>query len=286
MGENEDNLVPRLVQQTLEDTKRLKDDGTEFWSARDLMDVLGYQSWAKFESAIEKAIVACEQSGQNPRDHFAGAVKLVSVGSGAERRTRDYHLTRYACYLVAQNGDSRKPQIAMAQTYFAIQTRRQELADIAGELEQRKNLRDRVIDHNKGLASAAKDSGVVSSMFGVFHDAGYRGLYGGVGVRDLKDMRGLDQKDDLLDHMGRTELAANDFRITQTEEKLRKQNIKGQQQAIDTHREVGSLVRRTIEKIGGTMPEELPVEASIRPLIEKERREIKRLMRGSAQKKS
>lgn len=281
-----DELVPdEHAYQSLESIKQVTDLGAEYWSARDLATILGYDDYRHFEAVIEKATTACVQSGQVVVDHFVGAAKMVRIGSQTGRRVRDWHLSRYACYLIAQNGDPRKEQIALAQSYFAMQTRRQEIADRATELEKRKDLRNRVKDHNKALASAAKGAGVQAAMFGVFQDAGYRGLYDGLGVQDLKRIRGLD-KEDVLDRMGRTELAANDFRITQAEEKLRRDHIHGQRQAIETHREVGEKVREAIRDIGGTMPEELPVEPSIKPLLDKEQRELRRLTRGPKKPKS
>jgi DNA-damage-inducible protein D len=273
MGTDDKDLTPEFVHKTLEDIKRTDAEGVEFWSARELMDVLGYGKWDNFVTAIAKAKVACEQAGHKASDHITDAGKMIETGKGAQRIVEDFHLTRYACYLIAQNGDSRKTQIALAQTYFATQTRRQELLDQMTDLEKRKELRNRVKDHNKALSSAAQDAGVQPKMFGVFHDAGYKGLYGGLGTGDLKDRRGLGKNEDLLDHMGRAELAANDFRITQTEEKLRRERISTQQRAIDAHKDVGRKVRQTMKDIGGTLPENMPVEESIKPLLDKEKRE-------------
>lgn len=262
------------------------DSGTEYWSARDLMPVLGYSTWQRFEEAISRAQTACFEAAQLVKDHFSGSVKLVRIGSETSRRVPDYHLSRYACYLIAQNGDSRIQAIALAQTYFAVQTRRQELADAGDELERRAHLRNRVMDHNKDLASAAKEAGVRSPMFGVFQDAGYKGLYGNLGVQALKTLRGLGPNENVLDRMGRTELAANDFRITQAEEKLRRDRVQGEKRAIDTHREVGERVRDAIRDLGGTMPEQLPVEPTIKPVIDKEKRKERRLNGTTGKRKS
>lgn len=247
------------------------DDGTEFWYARDLQELLGYDRWDTFVGVVQRAKEACSKTGQQMEDHFSDARKMVSIGSGAERELHDIRLSRYACYLTAQNGDPRKASIAFAQTYFAIQTRRQEIQDedVAqytplSEDEKRLLLRDEIKSHNKKLASVAKSAGVVLPLdFAIFVNAGYQGLYGGLDRNAIARHKGIKTKNKLLDHMGSTELAANLFRATQTEEKLQRENVKGKEAANFTHRKVGEKVRQAIKDIGGTMPESLPIAEDI-----------------------
>ncbi|WP_076950121.1 DNA damage-inducible protein D, partial [Burkholderia pseudomallei] len=234
---------------------------------------LEYGTWDKFRRVIDKAAEACERSGNVVADHFSQVGKMVELGSGAQRALEDFHLSRYACYLIVQNGDPSKPVIANGQTYFAMQTRRQELADEAtfarfGEDEKRLAIRNELATHNKHLAAAAKEAGVETPIeYAVFQDHGYKGLYGGLGNKEIHAKKGLKKNQKILDHMGSTELAANLFRATQTEEKLRRDGIKGKQHANRTHHEVGKKVRQTIQELGGTMPEELPTpETSIKQL--------------------
>ncbi len=248
--------------------KQMSPYGAEYWSARDLAPLLGYNKWERFEVVIQRALTACEQVGQVGQNHFPASSKMVQLGSGAKRELKDYFLSRFACYLVAQNGDPRKLEIAAAQAYFAISTRQFEISQLLEEQEERLKLRERVSENNKALASAASVSGVLSQNFGTFQNAGYRGLYGGLDVANIKEHKGISQREDVLDRMGRAELAANDFRITQTEERLRKEGSIGQSAAIDVHHEVGKKVRKAIADIGGTMPEELAPELSIKPLLE------------------
>ncbi|CAH0268973.1 hypothetical protein SRABI118_03434 [Massilia sp. Bi118] len=243
-------------------------EGVEFWSARDLMTLLGYGKWPSFQAVIEKAQMACHQSGHRIADHFADVGKMVEIGSDAERSAGDTHVTRYGAYLIAQSGDTRKKQVAFAQTYFAVQTRKQEVqqADHQGLSEDQKRvvLRDRIAEHNKDLASAAKIAGVGRPVeFAVFQNHGYQGLYGGLDVNGIKDVKGLPGKAQILDHMGSTELAANLFRATQTEEKLRRESIKGRENANAAHFVVGQKVRKAIADIGGTMPERLETAENI-----------------------
>lgn len=248
---------------TFEKLKQKRDE-IDFWSARDLQIVLEYGSWAKFKIVIQKAITACDNSGQSVENHFSQVGKMVELGSGSRREILDYALSRYACYLIVQNGDSTKPVIANGQTYFAIQTRRQELADDETFLklredEQRLFLRNEMREHNKQLVEAAQKAGVESHLdFAIFQNHGYKGLYGGLGAKDIHKRKELKKNQHILDNMGSTELAANLFRATQTEEKIRRENIQGKDNANSTHFEVGAKVRRTIEDLGGTMPEELP----------------------------
>src|SRR4051812_12685722 len=229
------NTKLKLSSKPFEDMKQVNSHGAEYWSARDLQSLLGYSQWRRFEDAIKRAIVSCEQSG-NPADHhIAGAGNMILVGKGGRREVNDYHLSRFACYLIAQNGDPRKPEIAQAQKYFAVQTRRQELSDQLAADVERLELRKQTAVEFKALSGAAQDAGVQSKMFGVFHDAGYKGLYGGLKSNEIKVKKGIPKKENLMDHMNATELAANQFRMTQTRDKLTREGIRGQQQAILTH---------------------------------------------------
>lgn len=255
-----------------ENIKNIDENGNEYWSARDLQEVLQYKEFRNFETAIKKAITACENSDINVSNHFVDANKMINLAKGAIREVKDYFLSRYACYLTVQNADPRKKMVALAQSYFAIQTRKQELAEEFPQLseeEKRLKLRYEMKTHNKMLA-AAKDAGVETPIeYAIFQNHGYKGLYGGLGNKEIKAKKGLSEKKDLLDHMGSTELAANLFRATQTEEKLRRENIQGKQQANDTHFEVGRKVRQTIAELGGTMPEELPLHEDVKKIERK-----------------
>jgi len=252
-----DKALPALGGKSFEDLKLTNTHGAEYWSARDLQPVLGYSQWRRFEQAVERAITSCKQSGNDPGHHFAGAGKMVELGSGSAREVPDYHLSRFACYLIAQNGDPRKPEIAHAQKYFAIQARRQELTDQASADIERLELRKQTAEEFKALSGAAQDAGVQSKMFGVFHDAGYKGLYGGLGRDAIKQRKAIPEKDNLLDRMNATELAANQFRMTQTRDKLARERVSNQAQAIQTHEQVGKEVRAAIKRIGGTPPENI-----------------------------
>lgn len=262
-----DGEIERLIA-AFEQAAHLDEDGTEYWFARDLQLLLEYERWESFEAAIARGEKACEVSGQPVADHFREVTKMVPIGSSAERETRDVRLTRYACYLITQNGDARKKPVAFGQTYFAIQTRRQELSDQAvavplSEDEKRVFLRNQIKEHNRHLSSAAKGAGVVTPQeFAIFHSHGYQGLYGKT-VPQIRKHKGLPATADILDRMGSTELAANFFRVTQTEEKLRKDNIKGLQKAYATHYAVGRQVRDAMLKISGIAPEDLPTVESI-----------------------
>jgi DNA-damage-inducible protein D len=247
-----------IAGQSFESLKKANEHGAEYWSARDLQPMLGYSQWRRFEQAIERAIASCKQSGNPPEHHFAGAGKMIELGKSAQRDVNDYHLSRFACYLIAQNGDPRKPEIAQAQKYFAIQTRRQELSDQSAADQERLELRKQTSEEFKALSGAAHDAGVQSRMFGVFHDAGYKGLYGGLGRNAIKQRKAIPDKDNLLDRMNATELAANQFRMTQARDKLAREHIQGQAQAIQTHEQVGREVRQAIQRIGGTLPENIP----------------------------
>ena len=253
-----DASLPSTSLASFESLKRTNAHGAEYWSARDLQPLLGYSQWRRFEDAIKRAIVSCEQSGNKTGHHFAGAGKPIVGGKGAVQMVEDYHLSRFACYLIAQNGDPRKPAIAQAQKYFAIQTRRQELSDeYAADLE-RLELRKQTAEEFKALSGAARRAGVEDRMFGVFHDAGYKGLYGGLGNEGIKARKGIAAKDQLMDRMNATELAANQFRMTQTRDKLARESIRTQRRAIDAHEVVGREVREAIQRIGGVPPEDIP----------------------------
>jgi len=241
--------------------------------ARQLARVLDYSQYRHFLPVIERAREACRHSGQRAADHIEDILTMVEIGSGARRKIEDVRLSRYACYLIVQNGDPSKPVIANGQTYFALQTRRQELADGAkfaqlSEDEKRLAVRNELALHNKHLAAAAKSAGVDSPLdYAIFQDHGYKGLYGGLAARDIHTHKGLKKSQKIFDHMGSTELAANLFRATQTEEKLRRDQVRGKAQANQTHHDVGRKVRQTIQELGGTMPEHLPVpDRSIRQL--------------------
>lgn len=245
-----------------ETIKKVDENGIEYWDARELMPLLGYEKWERFEEVIKRAMQACLNSGQDANNHFPGAGKMVNIGSNSVREVRNYKLDRYACYLIAQNGDSRKEEIAQAQTYFALQTRKQEIFEQLSDSEKRIFNRDEVSFHNKQLFKTAKLAGV--SKFGMFNDAGYRGLYG-MPLSDIEKKKSV-KKGELLDRAGSSELAANLFRITQTDDKIKKDNIQGQESASHIHAMVGGKVRQTIKDIGGVMPENLPVEKHIKEL--------------------
>lgn len=263
-----------------EDIKKINEIGQEYWSARELFTVLEYIKWDKFLNVIDKAKKACENSGQLIDNHFPRVEKLVEIGSGAIRDIGDIYLTRYACYLIVQNADPSKEVVALGQTYFAVQTRKQELQEefeqLRGEDEKRLFLRKEMTEHNKKLADAAKKAGVIQPWeYAVFQNHGYMGLYNGLGAKEIHTKKGLKKSQNILDHMGSTELAANLFRATQTEEKLKRENIKGKQHANKTHYEVGKKVRQTIIELGGTMPEDLPTEESIKKIETENKNELK-----------
>jgi len=251
-----------MTNNIFEQIKKVNEYGQEYWSARDLYKLLGYTEYGKFLPSIERAKESCKNSGQNIDDHFAGVSDMVKIGSGAERTVSDYSLSRYACYLIAQNGDPRKEEIAIAQTYFAIQTRKQEVQQQLIEDNKRVHLRNEMKTHNKQLAQAAKEAGVIN--YANFQDFGYLGLYGGMRQRDIHAKKKLTKKEAILDHMNSEELAANLFRATQAEAKLKRENILGQSKANQTHLDVGKKVRLTIKELGGTMPEDLPTPDNIR----------------------
>ena len=268
-----DRRVANTHHQTFEAIRRVDPDGNEFWTARQLARVLEYSEYRHLLPVIEKAREACANSGHAVADHFEDILEMVDIGSGAKRQIPDVRLSRYACYLIVQNGDPSKPVIANGQTYFAVQTRRQELGDAeryAGlsEDERRLMLRDELAKHNRDLAAAARQAGVETGLdYAIFQDHGYKGLYGGLGAKEIHARKSLKKSHKILDHMGSTELAANLFRATQTEEKLRRDKVRAKQHANQTHHDVGAKVRQTIKDLGGTMPEQLPTpEKNVRQL--------------------
>lgn len=272
----------RLTKKTMtlfESIKHIDENGVEYWTSRSLWKVLEYTEYRHFLPVIEKAKIACENSGQRIENHFEDILEMVEIGSGAERTLDSVKLSRYACYLIVQNADPSKTIVAQGQTYFAIQTRIAEVQQmkeyqaLSDEEEKRLFLRAELQKHNSELASAAKDAGVIDSRdYAIFQNFGYQGLYGGMTAKDIHARKGLKQSQKILDHMGSTELAANLFRATQTEEKLRRENIKGKQKANMTHYEVGAKVRQTIKELGGTMPEDLPTAENIKAVEKKKQK--------------
>lgn len=261
-----------------ESIRHVNEYGEEFWYARELSKVLEYKDFRNFELTIFKAMEACKNSDNEVADHFGEVTEMVTIGSGAKRGFNSYQLSRYACYLIVMNGDSSKKIIALGQTYFAVKTRQQELIDNYANLDEdqkRLAIRKEMKEHNKLLVAAAKDAGVESGLdYAIFQNCGYKGLYGGMTAKDIKAHKHLGKNDDILDYMGHEELAANLFRATQTEAKLRRENIQGKEKANQTHYEVGKEVRDTINRLGGTMPENLPTpEKSIKQL-ERERKKL------------
>lgn len=274
------NEIMRYSEETFESIKHVDEYGHEFWYARELQRVLEYTQWRRFADAIERAKLACSNSGYDVTEHFADAGKSSPMPHGGVRILEDYMLSRYACYLIVMNGDPRKEVIAVGQTYFAVKTRQQELIDHYDELsedQKRLAIRKEMIAHNKSLAEAAQMAGVEAGRdFAIFQNKGYQGLYGGLGVKEIHERKGLKKNEKILDHMGSTELAANLFRATQTDEKLRRENIRGKEKANQTHYEVGRKVRQTIAELGGTMPEDLPTpEKSIRQIESEQKKRLK-----------
>ena len=257
-----------------DEIKKLDDDDAEYWSSRDLARALEYADYRNFEDVIGKAKIACKNSGINDSDHFVDVTEMVSLGSGAERELKSVFLSRYACYLIVQSADPKKEVVAMGHSYFALQTRRQELED-----ERRLQLRQEMKEHNKNLASAAKRAGVIEPIdYAIFQNKGYMGLYGGLTRQDIHDRKGLKKSQDILDHMESEELAANLFRATQTEAKLRRNGTINKHDANRTHFEVGAKIRHTIEEFGNVMPEDLPTpKESAKQLESRKKRERKKL---------
>ena len=270
------NEIKEYKVKLFEDIKHIDETGNEYWEARELQKVLEYYQWRRFENVISKAKLSCQNSNININDHFADIGKMVDIGSNTKRETNDYKLSRYACYLIAQNGDSRKKTIALAQTYFAIQTRKQELSEkeysCLTEDEKRFYQRNLTRKGNYSLNIAAKNAGVKN--FDKFHNAGYKGLYNGETANDIAKRKKLRYREDILDNMGSEELAANLFRITQTESKLKNENINIESDANKTHYKVGKEIRNSIKKLGGTMPENLPTPEKSLKELEKEKNNL------------
>lgn len=265
-----------------EEIKRVDENGAEYWSARDMAKVLEYLEYRNFLPVIKKAKEACANSQHKVEDHFVDMHDMIEIGKGGKRPVETVKLSRYACYLIVQNADPSKKVVANGQTYFAVQTRIAEIQQmdeynrLTDEEEKRLFLRHQLAHHNSLLAETAKNAGVVESRdYAIFQNHGYKGLYGGLDAKDIHARKGLKKSQKILDHMGTTELAANLFRATQAEDKLRRENIKGKRNANQTHFEVGKKVRKTIEELGGTMPEDLPVADSIKRLESKEQRLLK-----------
>ncbi len=261
-----------------ESIKHINEYGEEFWYARELQEALEYREWRNFSKVIDKAMTACRNSENAVSDHFVEVNKTIDMPKSASKEILDYELSRYACYLIVQNGDSRKKVIALGQTYFAVKTRQQELIDnfdILTEEKKRLAIRKEMKTHNKSLAEAAKLAGISEPRdYAIFQNKGYQGLYGGLGRKEIHNRKGLKKSQDILDYMGSTELAANLFRATQTDEKLRKENIVGKKAANQTHYEVGKKIRQTIMELGGTMPEDLPTPEKSIKQIEKEQKKL------------
>ncbi len=262
-------------QSPFEQIRKVNEFSSEYWSARDLMIILEYIEYRNFVPVIKKAMKACKNSGQNTEDHFVQINEMVDIGSKAKRTIENYHLSRYACYLIVQNADPAKEIVALGQTYFAAQTRKQEISEQQVEDHKRLLLRDEMKKHNAQLAATAKDAGVESHLdFAIFQDHGYKGLYGGLGAKDIQNRKGLSKSQKILDHMGSTELAANLFRATQAEDKIRREGIQGKKNANFAHYKVGQKVRQTIQELGGTMPEELPTVESIKKIEKRQQKSL------------
>lgn len=259
--------------------KQVNEYGQEFWYARDLQVALEYTEWRNFSKVIDKAMLACSNSGNDISNHFVDVNKIVKAGA-TSKSVIDYKLSRYACYLIVQNGDPRKKVIALGQTYFAVKTRQQELIENFEDLaenQKRLAIRSEMITHNKSLAEAAQMAGVVESKdYAIFQNKGYQGLYGGLGVKEIHARKKLKKSQKILDYMGSTELAANLFRATQTDEKLRREHIVGKEAAYQTHYDVGAKVRQTIAELGGTMPEDLPTPERSIQQIEREQKKLEK----------
>lgn len=265
-----------------ESIKQTDPNGMEYWNSRDLYKALEYADYRNFEDVIEKAKEACINSGQSPEDHFVDVTEMIEVAKGAKRQIKSVLLSRYACYLIVQSADPRKETVALGHTYFAIQTRRQEIED-----ERRLKLRAEIKEHNKSLASAAKQAGVIMPIdYAIFQNCGYQGLYGGLKKQDIHRRKGLKKSQDILDHMGSEELAANLFRATQTEAKLRRDNIDNKADANQTHYDVGRKIRKMIAEFGNEMPENLPCpQESIKQLESRKKKEEKRALQDSRKDK-
>ncbi len=269
----------KYSEETFESIKHVNEYGQEYWLARELQPILDYAQWRNFNEAIDRAKLACENSGIDPSDHFAEVSKTIPMPKNATKDIPDYLLSRYACYLIVMNGDTRKEVIAVGQSYFAVKTRQQELIDnydALSEDQKRLAIRNEMIAHNKSLAEAAQMAGIIEPRdYAIFQNRGYQGLYGGLGAKEIHERKGLKKSQKILDHMGSTELAANLFRATQTDEKLRRENIRGKYAANEAHFQVGKKVRETIKELGGTMPEDLPTPEKSIAQIEREQEQRK-----------
>lgn len=274
--------IDDLLKSPFEKIKRISEEGYEYWSARDLYKLLEYSEYRHFLPVIEKVKESLTSLNEDIENHIEDMLDMVEIGSGAARELESLKLSRFACYIAVQNADPTKPNVALGQAYFAIKTRQKELIEeeqqrlIQSEEDtKRLFLREQMKTHNKQLAEAAKDAGINEPIdYAIFQNYGYKGLYGGLDRQAIHKRKGLKKSQDILDHMGSTELAANLFRATQTEEKLRRENIKGKMKANLTHYEVGKKVRQTIEELGGTMPEDLPTAESIKKLERQKQKEI------------
>ena len=268
------NELEKINETIFESIKHVDEDGNEYWYARELQKVLEYTEWRKFVGVIKKAINSCKASNYVASDHFVGTDKMINLGKGGQRKVPDYKLSRYACYLIAQNGDSRKKVIALAQTYFAIQTRKQELLEeeynSLTEDEKRIYQRNQARKGNYNLNKTAVNSGVKD--LARFHNAGYKGLYNGETADDIFKRKKLRYREDILDNMGSEELADNIFRIAQTDAKLKRDNVDNEYTANSVHYEIGKIVRKAIKEAGGTMPEDLPTPNKSLKELEKENR--------------
>lgn len=274
--------IDDLLKSPFEKIKRISEDGYEYWSARDLYKLLEYSEYRHFLPVIDKVKEALISLGEDIDNHIEDMLDMVEIGSGATRELDSLKLSRFACYIAVQNADPSKTNVALGQAYFAIKTRQKELLEEdekrliqSEEDSKRLLLREQMREHNKQLADAAKGAGVNEPIdYAIFQNFGYKGLYGGLDKQAIHKRKGLKKSQDILDHMGSTELAANLFRATQTEEKLRRENIKGKQNANKTHFEVGQKVRQTIKELGGTMPEDLPTAESIKKLERQKKKEL------------
>ncbi len=266
------NDIEKYGEQIFENIKHVDDNGNEYWSARELMPLLEYSKWENFHKVIKRAMIACEASNNKVNDYFPEVRKSIISGKGRQSFIIDYHLSRYTCYLIVQNANPSKRSVALGQTYFAVQTRKQEITELEysklSEDEKRLYTRILVNNKNKYLFKTAKDAGVEN--FGKFNNYGYKGLYNGETAGQIAKRKNIEENKDILDYRGSEELGANLFRITQTEAKLKKDNIDNENDACMTHYTVGKTVRKAIEELGGNMPETLPTPEKSIQEIEKE----------------
>ena len=274
------NEIKEYTNKIFEEIKHIDENNNEYWLARELQKALGYHQWRSIDDLIEKAKIACKESKNNIDDHFAVQRKMIKLAKGAKRKVVDYKLSRYACYLIVMNGNPKKEIIALAQTYFAIQTRKQELSEKEynelTEDEKRLYRRNQARKGNFNLNKTAVKSGVKD--LAKFHNAGYKGLYNGETADDIFRRKKLRYREDILDNMCSEELADNIFRIAQTEAKLKRDNVDNEYTANSIHYEVGKEIRNSIKRLGGTMPEDLPTpEKSLKELDKVRKSESKQL---------